>query len=666
MEYSPLNEDEFRLVELQPAQSGSPELVEIKVRSVPFKSTEPYDALSYVWGDCADTVPIILNGKTFNVTRNLHQALRRFRADQQAEDRPKALWIDAICINQLDDREKSLQVQRMGEIYHRAKSVRLWLGDEDEQTFKALNLLQLLHLLHPTATEEVAELLLEEREGCEALTNLFLRPYWTRTWIFQEIVRSQAAFVHCGPFEVPWTYFQDIHRIFNNQQNTQAWLPLQSRFAWIRDLRHAVFQTVSPFQISQVEASRLQDALVATRRLRATDPRDKLYALLGVCEAAFAELGEEGAGAGAGAAVDYTREVRDVYTDFTSAVVKKEGLALLLTAGMWHPDNGEDLGIPSWVPDFRGWAGVDIRFLAAHHSQIFRPVASEKLTTVCWVEQQSESSFRRDLMTTKASSDQQHGVQNHTAQQGPRHCSTVDPSSEDPPPQLSGVVLKVQAVLVQPISRVCPLIDREKSLDLVFATLLYLRSGAGSESSILTKDDLVRLFKITTFDRGEHSMEAGRLAKASDEERQWRLLVGFVYGFEKFAFGQAEPLEELRLERREFFREFGAHYEWRYADLTEKDPDMIRLYHEEYLNRAQLGGDNPVSSFIMGRRDFMGMAPVRSEVGDFVAIILGCSFPFVLRGAGRGYRLVGPCYVAGLMHGEQFPHSGIVQTIKLI
>lgn len=72
-------------------------------------------AISNAWGDINDTKPISLNDRRKEVTKNLWQFqsqtsrdLRDERIDEQA------LWIDAICVNQDDDLEKSDQVAMMG------------------------------------------------------------------------------------------------------------------------------------------------------------------------------------------------------------------------------------------------------------------------------------------------------------------------------------------------------------------------------------------------------------------------------------------------------------------------------------------------------------------------------------------------------------------------
>ncbi|OCL11331.1 hypothetical protein AOQ84DRAFT_424047, partial [Glonium stellatum] len=121
----------IRLIILLPAKEWSSE-IECDLRQ-DMLETCSYEALSYVWGSAQDTVPIHINKKTFDITRNLEGALREFRLG----DRPLALWVDAICINQRDNDEKSKQIQLMGKIYKYAKRVLVWLGPESNSVGKA-------------------------------------------------------------------------------------------------------------------------------------------------------------------------------------------------------------------------------------------------------------------------------------------------------------------------------------------------------------------------------------------------------------------------------------------------------------------------------------------------------------------------------------------------
>ena len=101
------------------------DLVSCSSRSTLLFAAPAYVALSYVWGDPNDKTSINLDGRPKQVTRNLEGALRQLRDSLQPLH---ALWVDAICINQDNQEEKSEQVRHMRFIYSRAEYVICWLG----------------------------------------------------------------------------------------------------------------------------------------------------------------------------------------------------------------------------------------------------------------------------------------------------------------------------------------------------------------------------------------------------------------------------------------------------------------------------------------------------------------------------------------------------------
>jgi hypothetical protein len=118
-----LGANEIRLVKLLPGHWGDE--IRCKLLYDPLWSIRPYHSLSYVWGSPRITRPILLDGYVFPVTVNLESALRHLR--HQLRD--TFLWIDALCINQSDNQERTRQVQLMGKIYRLSKSVLVYLGD---------------------------------------------------------------------------------------------------------------------------------------------------------------------------------------------------------------------------------------------------------------------------------------------------------------------------------------------------------------------------------------------------------------------------------------------------------------------------------------------------------------------------------------------------------
>jgi hypothetical protein len=86
----------------------------------------PYFALSYCWGDASITRSITIGSHKIEVTPNLYAALRGVRKLTCLR-----LWVDALCINQGDNEERSNQVRNMRQIYSRAKEVICWVGNVD-------------------------------------------------------------------------------------------------------------------------------------------------------------------------------------------------------------------------------------------------------------------------------------------------------------------------------------------------------------------------------------------------------------------------------------------------------------------------------------------------------------------------------------------------------
>ncbi|KAM5349036.1 hypothetical protein ACJ41O_008859 [Fusarium nematophilum] len=93
--------------------------------TTPLESAPDFEALSYEWSSqsAEDKVSITVNNQTFNRGSNVAYALAALRADE-----PRIVWIDALCINQGNTKEKNHQVKLMGDIYRRATRVLVWLG----------------------------------------------------------------------------------------------------------------------------------------------------------------------------------------------------------------------------------------------------------------------------------------------------------------------------------------------------------------------------------------------------------------------------------------------------------------------------------------------------------------------------------------------------------
>ncbi|KAF2788998.1 HET-domain-containing protein [Melanomma pulvis-pyrius CBS 109.77] len=256
----------FRLLKLLKYQS--PELeCELFQQSLSNNEHVPYEALSYVWGSAELVECIILDRKRFWVTDNLYAALNCLRL----RDRDRYLWIDAICINQVDKEEQGQQVRQMKDIYRFAEGVLFWLG---KATLEIMILMDALNQ-HPgtSADSHLRQWTLDNNHWNDyrtGLRQLLGRPWFTRVWILQEVANAQKATVCCGNRSIPAEIFASAPSVIEEEPepHCQAVLdimpgPSRSGSWWgqTRDL----CTLLRMFQES-----------------KATDERDKIYALLGM------------------------------------------------------------------------------------------------------------------------------------------------------------------------------------------------------------------------------------------------------------------------------------------------------------------------------------------------------------------------------------------------
>ncbi|PMD19241.1 HET-domain-containing protein, partial [Hyaloscypha hepaticicola] len=131
-EYSrlPVAQNEIRLITLLPGRKNDQIECELSIRKLEaLADNTPYEALSYCWGTMGAAMKIhIYDGSSrigiVLVTPTLHNALLVFRREQAA----RKLWIDAICIDQMNDKEKNLQIPLMRQIYGGSSGLLIWLG----------------------------------------------------------------------------------------------------------------------------------------------------------------------------------------------------------------------------------------------------------------------------------------------------------------------------------------------------------------------------------------------------------------------------------------------------------------------------------------------------------------------------------------------------------
>ncbi|KAK8075395.1 heterokaryon incompatibility protein [Apiospora hydei] len=266
--YQPLPDDaQTRILELQPSTGGTAAQLCCRLRNFDVYGDTEYQAVSYAWGEPRFTEPLVVDDDYYLMTTpNFRDALLRFRLP----DRPRRLWVDAVCINQKDEKEKGRQIPFMSMIYSGATRVLVWLGD------------------YPRAADSIWEL--------------------EQLWVIQEVVLNPDVTLYCGSAMLSWTRFAQAVRLIENQP---LWPSLPSTVCDLWILRMFGGNVAPRFDAVKF----LQDLSVA----KCFDDRDKIWAMSAL--ATDLEIRKPDAGAFNDSnklclEVDYSMDAGQLYLEF--------------------------------------------------------------------------------------------------------------------------------------------------------------------------------------------------------------------------------------------------------------------------------------------------------------------------------------------------------------
>jgi hypothetical protein len=123
--YKRLNNGEIRILQLLPGKTG--EDVHCNLFTTKLDLRPRYEAISYAWGLSHNLLPIVLNAKRCLRRHNLLACLENLRYEHEN----RALWVDALCINQSDVEERNAQIKVMPQVYRSAFKTLIWLGEDN-------------------------------------------------------------------------------------------------------------------------------------------------------------------------------------------------------------------------------------------------------------------------------------------------------------------------------------------------------------------------------------------------------------------------------------------------------------------------------------------------------------------------------------------------------
>ncbi|KAK1780216.1 heterokaryon incompatibility protein-domain-containing protein [Copromyces sp. CBS 386.78] len=312
--------DEIRILDILPSENKSAPIA-CSYRVIGLKSSKgqqipSFETLSYAWQDAgsdaeSEAPQIIIDNTPFPISASLLRAMRRLRFP----DRIRTLWIDAVCINQADHVEKTQQVNLMRRIYASCSQCNIWLGyprdvgvsEEDAQA--AFDTIAWITAAGeamdanfsgidapipspPGWFRDVEDNGTDEKEGLnhqlrlrvsEAFYKFFRTPWWSRVWTVQEAALPSAATVYWGSCEISW------HVLDMASEAVMA--PVDGRRdGHVGDLMPEELYRFKPLDyltsvmrgiMISLWGEEPVSLLYRWRGRKATDPRDKVYGLMG-------------------------------------------------------------------------------------------------------------------------------------------------------------------------------------------------------------------------------------------------------------------------------------------------------------------------------------------------------------------------------------------------
>ena len=319
-----------------------------------------FEAISYTWGNQLEVEDIIISDRIFSTTRTVASILRSRCHRLRLFPVPGMelfMWIDALCINQDDKDEKNHQVPLMREIYSCAIRVVVCLGNGSYDREAVWLLFELLYISPALSPEQALDYLQERYPSTWiALSELLRHPWFTRIWIVQEVAVARDILLIYGNGMLSWDVVHWIMRLYMSRpRSTLKSIPGCPTFSPTPDLssRGIIPNVVKTSVINDARSLiyikrnwNLSEVMMSFVNYKATDPRDKVFALLGLVTDDL-DIKEW---------IDYYETPEKVYTKTARYILSRneDGLALLALAGIGLAQRSKKL--PTWVPDWSDWS----------------------------------------------------------------------------------------------------------------------------------------------------------------------------------------------------------------------------------------------------------------------------------------------------------------------
>lgn len=616
-----------------------------------------------------------------------------------AKERPQYLWVDAICINQDDIREKTQQVNMMDQIYKAADTTVIWLGREDHHTKTAvqfiLKLYPILDKLQHTKIPTYQAMSLEgymarglpyiAQHEWDALASIYLRQWFQRVWVIQEVALAQNVVCFCGPHQIPWhflrvtTVLDGLERFrragsFRYTPTDGSPWHVERNFVFMLDCRERrMADEMTPDAraakgIRPVPGGRFQRSLaklvMESWTLSSTDPRDKVFALLAL---------SRGDPDSESMLADYALPVEQVYAQITRKMLLQppgyhplggvgSQVGPLYTLSLVLHNDSRIKTLPSWVPDFSipSINPLEAPAFRAAGSQSYAIEWAGSIPSASW----NELSLRGCRLGTITGATTQRQVTGRATQyffdatwfELLRTVRTPYPTGQPLSEVLWRTLCADQDVHG---ASPAPAALGGQFRDFV-CTQLLVDAHIGGQDALSSRDAMFELLGLWSTNSiagsGETSMYdttlgitvdlgAGRISANTSYPAWFQTLIDSESG-------------QSFIPTSSYVRDFGNHRAypiWEPQQQAFLEPPPGKSGYFEAFGKSfggrrmfKMAGEN-------GGPDFLGISHRGLQLGDEVWAVAGSKVPFVLRKGEHGkHQLVGEAFVHGAMGGDRF------------
>ena len=616
-----LKQGQFRILHLQSAAAGCHAQLQGTMSICSLDRPKIiFETLSYVWGDSSlKESTIVIDGYVLHITNILASALHQLRT--RDPDHDLRIWIDAICIDQTDEKEKAVQIALMGDIYRCCSHVNIWLLDPMDATISLDTTVHLQELFSCIASEHfhnipgfftdegTGQLMFEETSEFTAAWKGFRLVteslWWTRSWTVQEaILPPRLSFMYgsAEPFDSKiideaesrqWQFGKGIQPCCSEAMALFPQSKMEALYEFFDKYRKISVRRVVG-KTRDFDGRDLFYMIVRSFADRSCqEPRDIIYSLWSQTIRDCYK----------GHTPSYCKPLEDVFLEVFKCMIQEAQTNSFLYAGtdfrvLYGPGFGPDeIKKPTWVPSFKGAMSsqsVESYFDRLAYSRLFGASGWEKSTL--------------RLM----GHDELH---------------------------LDGVYID----RIRAVGGAVTNVDIRTNCKRVFDEWWDMVRTITTEKTERTRHDLARLLCGDVYhERQTHTRRVGRNTRFFLQNvlaTHW-IKLGAEIGLHMMAnsewWRRASPEDYLCDEFDQL---------WESGDLSRvEDMAYKKTVMAALMDRAL---------YVTEDRGMMGLCMPHARAGDEVWIVYGSKLPFVLRPVGQEvYNLIGDCYLQGAMDGE--------------